>query len=118
MRRRIAAEAEIAWCAHQPKTKVVHPDAVHDDTRRQRILGVDDGARQFQPAAPIGVPFFVAAAKTGQEAWRRQRARIVGIATDEYMRGHGMRQIFNSHGAWGRAVIGGLRQQGVVANAN
>ena len=76
------------------------------------------GAPQFQPPAPIVVHSFVAAAKTGQKARRRQRARIVGIATDEYMRGHGMRQIFNSHGAWGRAVIGGLRQQGVVANAN
>ena len=114
----ITTEAEIARCADQPGTEVVHPHAIYDDARGQRILGVDDRTRQFQPPAPIFERSFVAAAQTRQEARRRQRTRVVGIAAEEYMRRNRVRQIFYGHRARGRAVIRGLRQHRVVADAD
>src|SRR4029453_11982898 len=81
---RIATETEIARCADQPSTEVVHPNAIDDDAGRQRILWVNDGTCQFQPPTAILECFFVTAAQTRQEVRRCQRTGIVGIAAEEY----------------------------------
>ena len=53
MRRRIAAEAEVAGRADDPLPEVVHPDAVHEHPRRQRIVLRRDGSGELEPAAAV-----------------------------------------------------------------
>ncbi len=48
MGRRFAARAKIIRRVHQAAAKEVLPDMVHRDTRRERIGGVDDPARQVE----------------------------------------------------------------------
>ncbi len=53
MRRRIAAQAEIARCPHQAGAEVMQPDAIDQDARRQRIITIRNSASQLQAAAAL-----------------------------------------------------------------
>ena len=53
MRRRIAADAEVAGRADERRIEVVHPEAVDDDAGGERVVIGDDRLGQFQPAAAL-----------------------------------------------------------------
>ena len=51
--RRIAAEAEIARRADDAEPEMMHPHAIDDHARGERVGGIDDGLRQFEPPAAV-----------------------------------------------------------------
>ena len=54
MRGRLAAQTEVRRRGHQPLAKVMLPDAVDHDARRQRMVGPSEPGRQFATAAGAG----------------------------------------------------------------
>jgi len=50
-----AEPAEIVAGGHQSSAKVVLPDAIDHDPRRQRMFGASDPAGKFEPAASLGL---------------------------------------------------------------
>ena len=83
MRRRIATESEVARCANQSRSEVVHPDTIHDDARGERIIWIDDSACEFQPSAAVTEELVLAASQARQKTCRRERTRVTGVATKE-----------------------------------
>ena len=115
---RIAAEAEIARRADDSETEVMHPHAIDDHARGDRVCGIDDGLRQFETPAAVAEQLVVSAAETTQEARRRQRARVIRIPAEKDVPGRRRRQIFDGHRPRRRAIVGGLGQHRIVADEN
>src|SRR5713101_7117601 len=54
MRRRLAHLAPVVGSAHQSFSKMALPDAIHHDTRCQRMVGTGEPLRQLQTATAFG----------------------------------------------------------------
>ena len=113
----IAAEAEVAGGGDEAGAEVVHPDAVDEDAGGERVVGVDEGLGEFEAAGAVGKGLLVAAAEAGEGAGRGECAGVVGVAAEEDVGGFRGRQVFDGHGAGRGAVVGGLGEHGVVADA-
>src|SRR5689334_20086521 len=51
MRRAFAIYAKIAWCANDPGAEVTLPNAIHHDSRSQRVVSTGDPFRQSNSVA-------------------------------------------------------------------
>src|SRR5579863_10004635 len=105
MRRRFAANAEIAGSADQTRTEQVLPDAVDKDPRRQRVLATGDGLCQFQPAAPLTERRRLIAQESDKSA-RNETAGPVRVPAQKDSRFVGNRVVDEDHRArWSMRTV-------------
>src|SRR5262249_14826777 len=82
VRRRLAAEAEIARRAHQAGTEMVKPDPVYEDPRRQGIAAIHYSPGQLEPATTTVAKGCAAlAGSDGGHATGDGFPELTGIAT-------------------------------------
>src|SRR5438874_5439144 len=78
--------SEITGSANQSRAKMVRPHAVHHHASRERILGIDDCPREFQPAAADGKGLALGARDNLNELTRDFFADIRRVAPFENVR--------------------------------
>src|SRR5262245_55346394 len=86
MRWRQAARPEIAGRGNQPRATMMLPDAIDDYAGRERILRVDDGLSQFQPAASLCERLALRSGDRFQELTRHLLAGTAWVAADQHGR--------------------------------
>src|SRR5204863_1617103 len=79
----IAAQAEIARRRDQAPPKVLQPDAVRPDARRERVLGARDAVRQLEASAAVREGRPRRAGQEPDELARNLLALVGGVAAAE-----------------------------------
>ena len=95
--RSFASQSEIAGRSHQTGSEVVHPDAIDDDSRGERVVGTGNRPREFQPSAAVLKRLPLAASQRGQELSRRDLTGMAGVAANENVRVRRRPRVFQRH---------------------
>ena len=100
MRRRIGAHPEIARRADESRAEMMHPDAVHEHARGQRIVTRHDGLRELQPPAGIGRE---RRALLARDHFKKLALHVgagrAGVAANEHTRRTGLGAVEHRHRA-------------------
>ena len=83
MRRRCRADSKVAWRLDERLAEVVHPDAVDEDTARERVIAGGDGPGQIESAAPVRKGPLMIARQHAEELSRHVLSRLRRIAANK-----------------------------------
>ena len=102
---RVASQSEIARRTHHAGSEMVHPYAVDDNARSQRIILACDCLCKIQATASIPEIRGLTPRQAAQKMSRRFNTRVIRISAHEHMRRLRFGNILYHHCAWSTAIV-------------